>query len=237
MSAQPDSAPDFAKSLGDALLSQTSRLGEISLEIAPAQIARVCALLRDDLQYEVLIDLCAVDYAGWARGDADVGGGDADVGGGDADVGGGDGDGDADSSGGIDGGIDSDTAARFGVVYHLLSIRHNRRLRLRARIGDAADGGAPGIDSVVEVWPAANWYEREAFDLFGILFHGHPDLRRLLTDYGFIGHPFRKDFPLSGEVEMHYDEEHGRVVYRPVTIEPRTLVPRIIGADALGEDG
>ncbi|MGR3985140.1 MAG: NADH-quinone oxidoreductase subunit C [Gammaproteobacteria bacterium] len=195
--------------LGPALLSQSSRLGEISLEIAPPHIARVCALLRDDLHYEVLIDLCAVDYAGWARGDADI-------------------DGIDDSAG--------NNAGRFGVVYHLLSIQHNRRLRLRARLDEAADGGAPGIDSVVEVWPAANWYEREAFDLFGILFHGHPDLRRLLTDYGFIGHPFRKDFPLSGEVEMHYDEKHGRVVYRPVTIEPRTLVPRTIGADAREDD-
>ena len=112
---------------------------------------------------------------------------------------------------------------RFAVVYHLLSIANNQRIRLRA--------GLPGedlrIDSVIGVWKVADWFEREAFDLFGILFVGHPDLRRLLTDYGFIGHPFRKDFPLSGQVEMRYDEEKGRVVYEPVTVEPRILVPRV----------
>ena len=121
---------------------------------------------------------------------------------------------------------------RFAVVYHLLSLRHNMRLRLRVSLADSL----PEVASVVEVWPAANWYEREAFDLFGIIFRGHPDLRRLLTDYGFIGHPFRKDFPLVGEVEMRYDEANGRVIYQPVTIEPRTLVPRTIGK-AAGEHG
>ena len=118
------------------------------------------------------------------------------------------------------------------MVYHLLSIQNNFRLRLRVSLDDAA----PAVDSVVEVWPSADWYEREAFDLFGILFHGHPDLRRLLTDYGFIGHPLRKDFPLSGQVEMRYDEEQGRVIYQPVTIEPRILVPRTI-SKPVGEEG
>ena len=107
--------------------------------------------------------------------------------------------------------------------YHLLSVTHNRRLRLRSF---ASEGEPPVIDSVVDIWASANWFEREAFDLFGILFNGHPDLRRILTDYGFIGHPFRKDFPLIGNVEVRYDPEKKRVVYEPVSIEPRTLVPR-----------
>jgi NADH-quinone oxidoreductase subunit C len=114
---------------------------------------------------------------------------------------------------------------RFAVVYHLLSIEHNQRLRVRVFCND---DDFPVIDSVVEIWPAANWFEREAFDLFGIMFSGHPDLRRLLTDYGFVGHPFRKDFPVSGNVEMRYDPEQKRVIYQPVTIEPREIVPRVV---------
>lgn len=114
---------------------------------------------------------------------------------------------------------------RFAVVYHLLSVARNQRLRLRVF---AADDELPVVDSVIGVWPSANWYEREAFDLFGIVFSGHPDLRRILTDYGFVGHPFRKDFPLSGNVEMRYDPDQQRVVYQPVTIEPREVVPRVI---------
>jgi len=117
---------------------------------------------------------------------------------------------------------------RFAVVYHLLSIHHNHRLRLRTFL---VDDQMPMVDSVTEIWSGANWYEREAFDLFGIVFEGHPDLRRILTDYGFIGHPFRKDFPVSGNVEMRYDPEKGRVIYQPVTIEPRNLVPRVIRDD------
>jgi NADH-quinone oxidoreductase subunit C len=115
--------------------------------------------------------------------------------------------------------------ARFATVYHLLSLSHNHRLRVRAF---AADDDFPILPSVVDVWPAANWFEREAFDLYGIVFDGHPDLRRLLTDYGFVGHPFRKDFPLSGYVEMRYDPEQKRVIYQPVTIEPREITPRVI---------
>jgi NADH-quinone oxidoreductase subunit C len=114
---------------------------------------------------------------------------------------------------------------RFAVVCHLLSVTHNLRLRLRSF---APDDDFPVVDSLIDVWPSANWYEREAFDLYGIVFTGHPDLRRLLTDYGFVGHPFRKDFPLSGHVEMRYDPELQRVIYQPVTIEPRELVPRIV---------
>jgi len=114
---------------------------------------------------------------------------------------------------------------RFAVVYHLLSLAHNWRVRIRTFIPDDA---FPVIGSVIDIWPAANWFEREAFDLYGIMFNGHPDLRRLLTDYGFIGHPFRKDFPLSGHVEVRYDPEQGRVIYQPVSIEPREITPRII---------
>lgn len=116
---------------------------------------------------------------------------------------------------------------RFAVVYHLLSVKHNHRIRLRTFAEDAM----PVVDSVISIWNSANWFEREAFDLYGIVFDGHPDLRRILTDYGFIGHPFRKDFPVSGNVEMIYDEEQKRVVYQSVTVEPRTLVPRVIRDD------
>ena len=114
---------------------------------------------------------------------------------------------------------------RYAVVYQLLSIQHNWRLRVRCF---CAEDDFPMIDSVNDIWSAANWYEREAFDLYGIVFNGHPDLRRILTDYGFVGHPFRKDFPVTGNVEMRYDPEQQRVVYQPVTIEPREIVPRII---------
>ena len=117
------------------------------------------------------------------------------------------------------------TGARFAVVSHLLSIKNNWRVRVRVF---ATDDVMPQVPSVTQIWPSANWYEREAFDLFGILFDGHQDLRRILTDYGFVGHPFRKDFPVSGYVEMRYDEEQKRVVYQPVTIEPREITPRVI---------
>ncbi|HSB48315.1 MAG TPA: NADH-quinone oxidoreductase subunit C [Burkholderiales bacterium] len=121
---------------------------------------------------------------------------------------------------------------RYAVVYHLLSLAHNRRLRMKVF---AADDALPVVDSIIEVWPSANWYEREAFDLFGIVFTGHPDLRRILTDYGFVGHPFRKDFPLSGNVEMRYDPDQRRVIYQPVTIEPREIVPRVIRVENYGD--
>ena len=136
-------------------------------------------------------------------------------------------------------GIDYDTygdrpreGRRFAAVVHLLSLKHNFRLRLRAFCPDDA---FPLLASLIEVWPSVNWYEREAFDLFGIVFDGHPDLRRILTDYGFIGHPFRKDFPVSGHVEMRYDPEQKRVVYQPVTIEPREITPRIVRQQHYGE--
>ncbi len=121
--------------------------------------------------------------------------------------------------------------SRFAVVYHLLSLTHDWRLRLRVF---ATDDDFPVVGSLVDVWPNANWFEREAFDLFGIVFEGHPDLRRLLTDYGFVGHPLRKDFPISGHVEMRYDPEQKRVIYQPVTIEPREIVPRVIREEHYG---
>jgi NADH-quinone oxidoreductase subunit C len=123
---------------------------------------------------------------------------------------------------------------RFAAVSHLTSIKHNVRLRLRAF---AQDDGFPVLDSIVDVWPSASWYEREAFDLYGIMFAGHPDLRRILTDYGFVGHPFRKDFPISGYVEMRYDPEQKRVVYQPVTVEPRENTPRIVREAHYGDVG
>jgi len=122
---------------------------------------------------------------------------------------------------------------RFAVVCHLLSLANNWRLRVRTF---AADDDFPVVPSVVDVWPSANWFEREAFDLFGIMFPGHPDLRRLLTDYGFVGHPFRKDFPISGDVEMRYDPDQGRVIYQPVTIEPREVTPRVIREENYAEN-
>lgn len=124
-------------------------------------------------------------------------------------------------------GEDKYTGDRFAAVYHLLSVANNQRLRVRTFLDDSV----PRVDSVIDIWAVANWYEREAYDLYGILFVGHPDLRRLLTDYGFIGHPFRKDFPLSGNVEMRYDPDKERVIYEPVTIEPRITVPKVIRHD------
>ncbi len=120
---------------------------------------------------------------------------------------------------------------RYAVVIHLLSIEHNWRLRVRTF---ATDDEFPIVASLIDCWPGVNWYEREAFDLYGIVFEGHPDLRRILTDYGFIGHPFRKDFPLSGTVEMRYDPEQKRVIYQPVTIDPREITPRVVREDSYG---
>lgn len=122
---------------------------------------------------------------------------------------------------------------RYACVMHLLSVQHNWRLRVRVFCGD---DDFPVLPSVTSVWPCANWYEREAFDLFGIIFEGHPDLRRILTDYGFVGHPFRKDFPISGHAEMRYDPEQKRVIYQPVSIEPREIIPRVIREDGYGTD-
>lgn len=130
------------------------------------------------------------------------------------------------------GGEGSLSGARFAVVVHLLSVASNQRVRVRVF---CPDDDLPLVASMVDLWPSANWYEREAFDLYGIVFEGHPDLRRILTDYGFIGHPFRKDFPLSGNVEMRYDPSQQRVIYQPVSIEPREIVPRIVRDESYGD--
>jgi NADH-quinone oxidoreductase subunit C len=187
---------------------------ELCYEVQPSNIKAVCLALRDDpeLKFEILIDLSGIDYleygsSEWKTFSA--------------------------TASGFSRGVASSPrkphgGARFAVAYQLLSVTHNQRLRLRARCEDAED---PIIDSVVEIWAGANWFEREAFDLFGILFTGHPDLRRILTDYGFIGHPFRKDFPLIGNVEVRYDADKQRVIYEPVTIDARTLVPKVIRDD------
>ena len=186
---------DVAAALGDKLARAVVDRGELTIEVAAADLVAAARILRDDdaLAFSILADLCASDYEGF-------------------------------------GGIPRE-GPRFAVVLHLLSIRHNRRVRVKAW---CPDDGFPVVDSVIDVWPAANWYEREAFDLYGVVFEGHPDLRRILTDYGFMGHPFRKDFPISGHVEMRYDPVQKRVVYQPVTIEPREIVPRVIREDSYG---
>ncbi len=189
--------------LGEDLLTTTVAQGELTFDVKRENLLRACRILRDDQRFafEQLIDLCGVDYLNFGLDEV---------------------------SGAVAAAQTHRPAAgqgrRFAAVYHLLSLKHNRRLRLRAWLED----DFPRIESVIDLWPAANWFEREAFDLFGIVFEGHPDLRRLLTDYGFVGHPFRKDFPISGHVEMRYDPEKQRVIYQPVSIEPRVLVPRTI---------
>lgn len=195
------------------------------MDVDPEQLLESAIKLRDEphLAFHQLSDLAGVDYstygqAEWATGSADVASFSRAV--------------DASSTGRLSFGetleMSSGERARFVVVSHLLSLEHNCRLRLRCAAGDDE---LPVVPSLVSVWSNADWYEREAFDLFGILFDGHPDLRRILTDYGFVGHPFRKDFPLIGNVEMRYDPIRERVVYEPVSIEPRVLVPRVIRND------
>jgi len=178
--------------LGDALKEVNVALGEVTAIVPPDRLTGALRTLRDrpELRFDILVDLCGVDYSTYGGGTHD--------------------------------------GPRFAIVYHLLSLANNHRVRVRCF---ASDDAFPVVPSAVEVWPNANWFEREAFDLYGIMFPGHPDLRRILTDYGFIGHPFRKDFPVSGYVEMRYDPEQGRVVYQPVTIEPREIVPRVIRED------
>ncbi|MGD9597869.1 MAG: NADH-quinone oxidoreductase subunit C [Steroidobacteraceae bacterium] len=190
---------------------------ELAIEVAPADLLSVAKTLRDapGLQFDTLIDICGVDFLNYGRDEWQT---------------------NSATRSGFSRGVDrnalraQDEKGRFAVVYHLLSVALNHRLRVRVHCASNDD---PMIDSVTGIWPAADWFEREAFDLFGVLFSGHPDLRRILTDYGFIGHPFRKDFPLIGNVEVRYDEAKRRVVYEPVSIEPRTLVPRVIRGDRL----
>ena len=173
--------------LGERILGLSTALGQVTVEISADCHHIVCERLRDRLGFDVMIDLCGIDYSTYGNTEWD--------------------------------------APRCAVVMQLLSIQHNIRMRLRSF---CMDDESPVIESVTDLWPCANWFEREAFDLYGIVFSGHPDLRRILTDYGFIGHPFRKDFPISGYTEMRYDEAQRRVVYQPVTIEPRENVPRIV---------
>jgi NADH-quinone oxidoreductase subunit C len=209
---------------GAKLLSVTQALGQVTVECAPDDAVEIARALRDEhaFHFEELIDLCGVDYLGYGEDEWDT---------------------DDVSAEGFSRGVEgrgpgrfkwserrTDTRERrFAAVVHLLSVSNNQRLRLRYF---ASDDSLPSVPSLTEVWSGADWFEREAFDLFGIVFEGHPDLRRLLTDYGFVGHPFRKDFPLIGNVEVRYDPDKGRVVYEPVSIEPRVLVPRVIRHDS-----
>ena len=196
-----------------------SSCDELIFELQSEDLTEVAKELKtnENMMFEQLTDLCGVDYLTygvdeWTTKSA--------------------------TSSGFSRGVsrqsvildDADTFddKRFAVIYNLLSIKHNSRIRLRVYTGDK---NPPIIPSVASIWSSANWLERETFDLYGILFEGHPDLRRILTDYGFVGHPFRKDFPLSGNVEIHYDEKKKKIAYKPVSIEPRTLVPRVIRQD------
>ncbi len=213
---------------GAALLSCRLDYREVTIDLTPERALETFVALRDepDFAFSQMMDVCGVDYSAygaveWATGAA--------------------------SAQGFSRGVEeratgrratavassaeqsAPTPSRFAAVYQLLSISRNQRLRVRVF---APDDELPVVPSVVGLWAGVNWFEREAFDLFGIVFEGHPDLRRILTDYGFIGHPFRKDFPLIGNVEMRYDPERGRVVYEPVSIESRVLVPRVIRQDS-----
>lgn len=206
-----------AEVLKGKLESVAADFGMLTIEVPPDNWLEAAYRLRDDdvFKCEQLTDLCAVDYLAYGQAEWDT-------------------DGSAFSRGverdfsfddeEIDEPVDFE-GKRFAVVAHLISIRHNHRIRLKTY---CEDNEFPVLESLHEVWNSVNWFEREAFDLFGVIFNGHPDLRRILTDYGFIGHPFRKDFPLIGQVDMRYDEEQRRVVYEPVSIEPRVLVPRVI---------
>ena len=216
MSAHIDQlAARIGQALGDRVHRYSSLEAEFAIEVPAADLLKVAQTLRDepDLRFEMLMDLAGVDYLDYGRAEWRT---------------------TAATSSGFSRGVNRaapHTLAgdrRFAVVSQLLSITHNERLRLRVWCDEQED---PVVDSLTGIWPSAMWFEREAFDLFGILFRGHPDLRRILTDYGFIGHPFRKDFPLIGNVEVHYDPQLKRVVYAPVSIEPRTLVPRVIRHD------
>ena len=212
-------AAQLHERFGEQIRRVPSTCGELTYELDKDDLIEVATALRNEgaFGFEMLMDVCGVDYLHygsdeWTTNTAT----------------------DTGFSRGVErqqvilDEADEFEPNRFAVVYHLLSLQHNFRMRLRVFTGTS---NPPIIKSVVDIWNGANWFEREAFDLFGILFDGHPDLRRILTDYGFIGHPFRKDFPLMGNVEVSYDADEGRVVYKPVSIEPRTLVPRVIRDD------
>lgn len=187
----------------------------VTLEISKDQLLEVCSALRDEKPFcfEQLIDVCGVDYLDYGLSHWRT---------------------EETTATGFDRGVTIEgkerankwKKARYGVIYHLLSVSQNHRVRLKVYVG-----AEPEVPSVIDIWASANWYEREAFDLFGIIFNGHPDLRRILTDYGFVGHPFRKDFPLIGEVELRYDAVKKRCIYEPVSIQQRVLVPKVIRKD------
>ena len=215
----------FTERFGERVTVGDTQSGITTVEIEVDAWQEVCRALRDeeDFSFEQLTDLCGVDYLSFGLSEWDT---------------------EDASQEGFGRGVESlgpgrfdwasrpeagEMKQRFGVVVHLLSFRHNRRLRIRCF---APDEGMPIVPTLVEIWSSANWYEREAFDLFGIVFEGHPDLRRIMTDYGFTGHPFRKDFPLIGNVAVRYDELKGRIVYEPVEIEPRVTVPRVLRDDS-----
>jgi NADH-quinone oxidoreductase subunit C len=199
------------------LVPVDNHTGELTYEVPANEWLTAAQVLRDapGLKFEMCMDVCGIDYLSHGRDEWNT---------------------QSATSSGFSRGVARAgqrqgavaPGRRFAAVYHLLSISLNQRLRVRVF---CADDDQPMVDSVTGIWAGANWFEREAFDLYGILFRGHPDLRRLLTDYGFIGHPFRKDFPLSGNVEVRYDPEKARVVYQPVTIDPRVLVPKVIRHD------
>ncbi|MFO1351153.1 MAG: NADH-quinone oxidoreductase subunit C [Gammaproteobacteria bacterium] len=230
-----ESTPSLVERLqtrfGDDLKQCKLEYGQVMLEVTPDRLITTLTALRDEFAFEQLVDVCGIDYSAygkdeWATEKPTFSGFSRAV--------------EPTSPGrGVAVvkalGEQADPKRRFAVIYHLLSVSRNERLRICVL---APDDELPVVPSVLGIWASANWYEREAFDLYGIVFEGHPDLRRILTDYGFIGHPFRKDFPLIGNVEMRYDPERGRVVYEPVSIEPRVLVPRVIRADHryLGEE-
>lgn len=201
---------------GDSLTRLPSNEFELGYEVSVDKLRDVMIALRDEdaFRFEQLMDVCGVDYLGYGEDEWQT---------------------EASTETGFGRGVarelpkmEPNYDRRFAVVYHLLSIANNQRIRIKTFC--SADE-TPVVPSVVEIWNSANWFEREAFDLYGILFEGHPDMRRILTDYGFIGYPFRKDFPISGHVEVRYDPGKGRVVYQPVSIEPRTLVPKVIRKD------
>ena len=212
--------------LGDKIAATHEWRGEIILEVLPENWLAVAQQLRDadEFHFEQLIDVCGIDYLSYGQTEWDT-----------TDV----------SATGFSRGVEGEGAGRFdwadrprvgpghrrfAVAVQLLSIKHNQRVCIRCH---AQDDALPVVPSLTGLWAGANWFEREAFDLFGIIFEGHPDLRRILTDYGFVGHPFRKDFPLIGNVEVRYDEVLKRVIYEPVTsVEPRVLVPRTIRHDS-----
>ncbi len=198
------------------LLDRTEiAFGELTINVSPDKLHEICFILRDepDFRFNMLMDVCGVDYLHYGLSEWET---------------------EEATSTGFERGVDRRaidhpqlTQPRFATVYHLLSLPHNHRIRIRVLL----DEHALKVPSVVDIWPSANWFEREAFDLFGIAFVNHPDLRRILTDYGFVGHPFRKDFPLIGQVEARYDAKLRRVVYEPVSIEPRILEPKVIRRD------